>query len=146
MPNLGTKKFGLYQRILELSKARMESLEETALALGVTTASIRAYKLNEDREARPKVMRRLVELETALRNPSSAAAGREPFESPSTMETASKKVHSIEAGPNTMQRLTRLQQVAEDNRADIIQIKRQLEQLIELLGQQSKEPEKRKRA
>ena len=146
MPNKVATNLRLYDRMMALKKARRETVEEFAKVLGTTAASIRAYKLNPEREARPRTIRKLEELEALLGKPSSVAASREPFESPSRMETASKNVHSIEAGPQTMIRLAKLQALAEDNRADIIQIKRQIEHLVELLGQPSREPEKRKRA
>lgn len=79
--NLVMKKLTLHDRILALSKARLETIEETAFALGISSGSIRAYKAHPEMQPRPKVLRKLAELEqhqlAALRPESSIAIAEE---------------------------------------------------------------------
>lgn len=146
MPNKVAQKLQLYDRMMVLRKARRETVDEFAKALGTTAASIRAYKLNPKREPRPKTIRKLEELEAMLDKPSTASESVESVPASTKFDEPKNLVHSIEAGPNTMQRLERIQKLAEDNRTTLLNLKTQVEQIFEVLAQLTDERIKRKRA
>lgn len=123
----------LYERILALAKARTESIEEIANTLGISTATVRSYKSVRDREPRPRLLRRLEELEGLLLGGQSKH--REVRESLTSTEysrdTWSKPFPEVQS---PMQRITIIQNLAELNRIDILAIKQTIEKLVEVIS------------
>lgn len=140
----------LYERILSLAKARLESVEETALALSISAGSIRAYKAYPKREPRPKVLRRLEELEAQvleglLAGPSSRVPPfRNAFDRGAY--TARHAGESSQSGHTPMQRIEVIQRMAEENAENIEQIKEMLGRLLEVASQLVPEKDKKRRA
>lgn len=142
--NVGTDS-ELHRRIVALARARRESIEEVAVALGVTPASIRAYKRSTERQPRPKTMRRLEELEESARGVTGdRMAFRDTFDR--RAYTSGQAGEPQQAGRTPTQRIEAIQILAQRSAADIVDIKDLLRKINETLNELLAEKIKTRRA